>query len=231
MAIPGAVIGALGSLASSLVSNRGALRRQQRADRENIRFWNMQNQYNHPLAQIERLKEAGLNPNLIYGSSVAGATGSAGSIAPSKAAPYNINNPVQSGISGMLAPSQKNNVDANTAKTLEDAGVSGLNKKLLAKNFNSLVEIQRLNVENESARLYGQELDNMLKGKTLDINVDQEIQKLVNLKATGQNLKLDAGIKTLQKDLAKQGITVNDNIIHRLIGLLATKFGIDLTPN
>lgn len=30
--------------------------------------WHMQNQYNSPLAQMERLKEAGLNPHLVYGS-------------------------------------------------------------------------------------------------------------------------------------------------------------------
>lgn len=29
--------------------------------------WNMQNAYNHPAAQMERFREAGLNPNLIYG--------------------------------------------------------------------------------------------------------------------------------------------------------------------
>lgn len=29
--------------------------------------WEMQNQYNSPTAQMQRLKEAGLNPNLVYG--------------------------------------------------------------------------------------------------------------------------------------------------------------------
>lgn len=29
--------------------------------------WNRQNDYNHPLQQMQRLKEAGLNPNLVYG--------------------------------------------------------------------------------------------------------------------------------------------------------------------
>jgi len=30
--------------------------------------WNMQNEYNSPLQQMERLKAAGLNPNLVYGN-------------------------------------------------------------------------------------------------------------------------------------------------------------------
>lgn len=36
----------------------------QKAD--NIAFWNMQNEYNSPEAQMERLKRAGLNPNMVY---------------------------------------------------------------------------------------------------------------------------------------------------------------------
>lgn len=33
----------------------------------NLGLWHMQNQYNSPAAQMERYKEAGLNPHLIYG--------------------------------------------------------------------------------------------------------------------------------------------------------------------
>lgn len=39
----------------------------------NVGMWNMQNEYNHPKAQMERLKEAGLNPRLMYGKGTAGA--------------------------------------------------------------------------------------------------------------------------------------------------------------
>lgn len=34
---------------------------------DNLGFWNMQNEYNSPAAQMQRFKDAGLNPNLIYG--------------------------------------------------------------------------------------------------------------------------------------------------------------------
>lgn len=33
----------------------------------NLDMWNMQNEYNSPASQMKRYKEAGLNPNLIYG--------------------------------------------------------------------------------------------------------------------------------------------------------------------
>lgn len=35
--------------------------------RDNLDFWNKQNTYNSPEKQMERLKAAGLNPNLLYG--------------------------------------------------------------------------------------------------------------------------------------------------------------------
>lgn len=45
---------------------------RQRADA--LADWNMQNQYNLPSSQMQRLKDAGLNPNLVYGSGNAVAT-------------------------------------------------------------------------------------------------------------------------------------------------------------
>lgn len=58
------------------VSNKRAQRRQnaynkQMAELENqkqLEYWNMQNEYNSPAAQMQRLKDAGLNPNLAYQS-------------------------------------------------------------------------------------------------------------------------------------------------------------------
>lgn len=42
---------------------------QYRKQRENaLSDWNMQNEYNSPQAQMERLRKAGLNPNLVYGN-------------------------------------------------------------------------------------------------------------------------------------------------------------------
>lgn len=40
--------------------------------RDALEFWNMQNAYNSPAAQMQRFQEAGLNPHLIYGQGNAG---------------------------------------------------------------------------------------------------------------------------------------------------------------
>ena len=122
MALLGPIITGLGALGSSVISNLGAKRRQKTADKQNVAFWKMQNQYNTPKEQMQRLKDAGLNPNLIYGSSPAGASGSAGSIAPSKAAPYNIQNPVPP--SNLLVASQIELNKTQGTKNLADSAKS-----------------------------------------------------------------------------------------------------------
>lgn len=43
------------------------LEAERREYERNVQMWHMQNQYNHPQEQMNRLRQAGLNPNLVYG--------------------------------------------------------------------------------------------------------------------------------------------------------------------
>lgn len=78
--LPFAVLGSsLLSGAASLISGNKQSQGQREANATNIQIareqnafnresWNMENEYNTPSAQMRRLKDAGLNPNLVYGS-------------------------------------------------------------------------------------------------------------------------------------------------------------------
>lgn len=67
-AIASAVSGALSTAASVGGTMFGAL-----ASRKyNERMWNLNNEYNTPVAQMQRFSDAGLNPNLIYGQGNSG---------------------------------------------------------------------------------------------------------------------------------------------------------------
>lgn len=63
-AAAGGLIGGF-SQAAEESSSEAAFKRQQQAYLNN---WNLQNEYNSPVAQMERLRAAGLNPMLVYGS-------------------------------------------------------------------------------------------------------------------------------------------------------------------
>lgn len=55
------------------VNTRRAYEQYQIQKKDAIEFWNMQNSYNAPEAQMQRLEAAGLNPALMYGQGSGGA--------------------------------------------------------------------------------------------------------------------------------------------------------------
>lgn len=56
-----------GNLASTIYTNNKNAQLIERQNRLNIEQWQRENQYNLPIMQVERLKQAGLNPNLMFG--------------------------------------------------------------------------------------------------------------------------------------------------------------------
>jgi len=96
----------------------------------------MQNAYNTPKQQMARLTDAGLNPNLIYGSSAN--TGVAGSVSPSKASPYNVQNPVPAAIQTALIGAQIANLDSVTRKNDAETQLKG------TQNIKSTQEVKLL---------------------------------------------------------------------------------------
>jgi hypothetical protein len=63
------IAGNIASVGLQGIINRRAERRQWN---RNVSMWKMQNEYNSPINQMKRLKEAGLNPNLMYGKGTVG---------------------------------------------------------------------------------------------------------------------------------------------------------------
>lgn len=57
-----------GQLASNVATNIGNVRQQREAFKNNLAMWHLQNEYNHPTQQMNRLREAGINPRLMYGA-------------------------------------------------------------------------------------------------------------------------------------------------------------------
>lgn len=70
-----------GGLFTKYHNSTSGASQQADANRMAMLSWTLANDYNHPIQQMERLKVAGLNPNLVYGSgSVAGNTTSSPSL-------------------------------------------------------------------------------------------------------------------------------------------------------
>lgn len=146
MVDPGTMI-ALGSqfnsvvgqgLTSALMYNqqvRDAREAATTAYNRSVDMWNKTNEYNTPAAQMERLKAAGLNPNLVYGM---GSSGTANSFTAQQSSTPK-HQPVQ--IPDML----------NTISQYQDTQIK--------KEQASFIAAQRENVEQKTKNLA---LDNML---------------------------------------------------------------------
>ena len=221
------LLGLGGSIISSLIGNIGAKKREEEARKHNIELWNMQNQYNTPKEQMQRLKDAGLNPNLIYGSSPSGASGAAGAISPGKAAPYQFTDPTQSSVSTGLLPYQAQNIMAQTTKTLEDAGVSSINKNILGKSANSLIELNQRRLEIANEELLQQAIASKVSNKTQQQQIEQAVQNLALTKNKVSQSKWEANISKVRSNFADKGINLSDKLCIRLVGLALNAAGID----
>ena len=140
-------LSALGSLASNLISNRQQRKRE--LDRRNYdqEMWDKIQRYNHPLQQMDRLKQAGLNPNLIYGSSPGSAVGNAGAIPAGQAPQYQLDNPVQPFFNASVQQAQSNNLRADvmlkgtqSMKNLAEAGFTGRKIDQFNDTYSSIVD-------------------------------------------------------------------------------------------
>lgn len=73
MPIFGAAIGAAGSIAGNVIQNQQQDKRDAKARQYQMDMWNKANQFNSPANMMNRMSQAGLNPNLLAGQPVSGA--------------------------------------------------------------------------------------------------------------------------------------------------------------
>lgn len=84
----------LGFVGSMITNNQIKKQNEGQRDHE-IRMWEMQNAYNTPLAQRQRLEAAGFNPNLMYGSPPANTASPVSTSKPTAPTPLDMPDPAK----------------------------------------------------------------------------------------------------------------------------------------
>lgn len=237
-ALGAASINALGQVAVNAARNKKQWKYQQRAmDKQqqlNLEAWNLQNAYNTPQQQMERLKAAGLNPRLIYGE---------GSSAPNMAGPLDVPEaPVRQATGGtfpdLLQYYQIRQMDAQYKNTVmathvmeKTAALKDIEQGL--KNLNLLKESEASkhwshNFQVESSikgftELRAQQLyqNESRKGELMD-----QLQWMRNKQAT--SIELDNAFKQHRNELAKLGIYQTDHPLFRVLIQAAKRMNMDL---
>lgn len=187
----GSVVGGLASVGAGMYDsyqNRKTSRENtdktlaaQKAEAElayqrSVEMWNMQNLYNSPEAQMNRFKEAGLNPHLIYGQ---GSAGNASS--PPQYQPANLQYKYEAPAYGAAVNS--------VVPTLMAVGTWMQNMRL------SEAELESKKTNTEKSR---QLIDFLVQKNPMAIN---EIENRLSLFPYQQQMQ-QAGVKTAQTKLA-----------------------------
>lgn len=211
--------------------------RQQYQDE--LAFWRMNNEYNHPTAQMERLRNAGLNPHLVYGN---------GSVGNSSSAPSAPSQPKWEGKAPQMDPGiptagldQYFNLEAKQAQTdnlraqntllekeatLKSLGIlqnafdldvdyqtkDSIINKIIGEGFQAINQNQGILDRNAfNLQRYPMELELMRAG----INVRNATTG--NLEADTGNKQIDTALKRLDLMLWDKGISRSDPMWMRVI--------------
>lgn len=232
--IGGALISGVGNLVGNLTGNSGSRRAQERTNAYNLQQWHRQNAYNDPSAQMSRLKDAGLNPNMIYGTSPTSATGNASPVATAKAPEYKMDNPlseIMSYANVKQSEAQTDNLRKQNHVIVQDANLKAaqatnmlhvgrsskikadIDKELLQSTLDGLQESNRFKAE----QTIGAGIENKYKDQAQKESLRELKNRADNAAATVTGTKLSNTIKQLEIDLNRMGIQKNDPAWQRIM--------------
>lgn len=124
IAIGQSILNAGTQVAANIAQRKFTEKMYNRQRQDSLADWAMQNEYNSPTSQMARLKDAGLNPNLVYGTGVSGASGMASPVRSSQAGSYHPDAPRFTALEGYLdaqvRQAQIDNVKQATTASKQD---------------------------------------------------------------------------------------------------------------
>lgn len=216
-------LSAVGSAVSNIFTNRANKRNAEKerefqrqmaeyAHTKDLEMWNKANEYNAPSAQMQRLKDAGLNPALVYGSS--GVSGNTTTQTP-KYQKYDT--PVQR-FSPYEFPNLLNNLSAYQDFQIKKVQTDNLKEELESKKIQNSWLWDNLRVKigkgwNDLKKGY-LELYGDSEGRPKVFN-DLDSPFLKRYQSQTQNYLLGNSLKKLDYNLKKLGGTWSDKALLR----------------
>jgi hypothetical protein len=193
------LIAAGASLLGSIFGNKSRKKEAARARAHDINMWDMTNAYNDPKAQMERLRNAGLNPNLVYGGSSGQTAGTANSLPGAKSPDIKDINPSNQ----MMQYIGMKNTEAQTDNLRTQNGVLTADKIL--KTAQASTELSKQTDLNASAEYKKKQIE-----KTLFeiLGVQSNTEKL---DAETSNIKKEGTYKDYELRRAKNGVLRGDD--------------------
>lgn len=217
--LAGAITGAA-NVASTLFTNSSNRSAQESANQANLDLWREQTAYNNPTNQMQRLRQAGLNPDLMYGQN--GVTANAASSAPQMLASQSVAPQLNP-----LTAAQIANINADTQKKEQDIEESK----------------SRIEVNQNSITIAGREIDlkqNLTDAQVRQIDadislvqptIDKMVSEVANLKAQFKILDehskqevVNTAIKVATKDASIRKIISDADLNDKQLDLLVQQY-------
>lgn len=213
--LAGSAISAWGQRRTNQANVDNAIQQQQMAQNWNLEQWHRQNQYNTPKAQMERFKQAGLNPNLIYGQ---GSPGNAAQVAPAKSGYAERKNDLLSfqNLGGLAASAaQASNIEkqgqlleAQALNQASQAAYTNEQKKFVGEK--AVAEIDKIGAEADNLRMQeklnearrsGQELENQIQKQIGKSRIDKWKEDARRAKFMATTAEKQAAIDALKLEV------------------------------
>lgn len=197
------------TLATNYLNQRFSEKMYNRQRKDALEFWNMQNAYNDPSAQMDRLRNAGLNPHLVYGNG--GGNSNAGPIPTPDAQSVNFREPRIEGNNSILpdllgaADIEIKNAQADNLRAQnEEIRQTTLLKSLQAQRAGFDLEFEKK--LSEISADYRRELLRKLKIESqatinrdareaamTSSNLTEALERVLNMREQRENIKADRG--------------------------------------
>lgn len=188
--IGGGIIGAVSSAIQNKKAREFAERQYAQQRRDALMDWNMQNEYNSPAAQMQRLKLAGLNPNLVYGHGADATSGPVRSSSPQSWSPQSL------GLESIgEAPSSAFQTYQNTQlqqQTLNNMQATELST--IVDTQKKAAEINKILVDTDVSKTRDLQLKESTKNLTI---INQNLQAKIDAEIA----RIKAGIKLTESQI------------------------------
>lgn len=184
-----------------------AERNYRRNRRDALADWDRVNAYNSPAAQMQRFRDAGLNPNLIYGRGSAGDAGAVGSpeaVAPSldttkgKSAPVDVMGNLLAQADLKIKAAQANNLNVQTDVIREEANLKRVQAQRAGFDLAFETEMRPFSADarRENVRQVRTSTDLSLRedarrASLNSSNLAEALERMLNMQQSRYNMILD----------------------------------------
>lgn len=230
-----------------LAYNREMFEKEKARD---IEFFNMQNDYNDPSRQMQRLSEAGLNPNMVYGNgatttSATPHTSGAQSYSP-RATQYDLGSIAHDTMSTYFDAKVKQaqidnlraqNTDivnsailksAQTLATLEQ----GKNTAFKTKFATDTAHITRAYMAEQANKMHYDQYLSQSSASVADeknqLSLSELKARISMIKSSVQRNQVETAIKELEKNLRENGVNSHDPVYMRVLTQILADKGINI---